>query len=280
LTAHKVLCAEPSPDVANALSTTLSLAAKGGSGGATGEGSLGYGTSEAILAMAGRTASVVALRDGLFRACEAYANGIIGRNAYGLILSQYGDVLVTLMLGENAATAAGAAAAGPSIKPDAPVIKDPPAAAPADPAKKDGAGPAATDPKTPDEMIASPGAVHLAVYHPQAKPVFTPVAAVKAKPAAVAKKPAEKAGPQKAEEPKAVDPAPAAPANPVAAIAQTYMSPAAAEGRAHAAAFVLCSMQADRRREAAEAGQQPPPSDYFLDTVCHALADKAAAAAH
>ncbi len=57
--------------------------------------------------MAGRTAGVVALRDGLYSACQAYANGIIGRRAYALILSQYGDLLVAL-------AASGTSAAAPN----------------------------------------------------------------------------------------------------------------------------------------------------------------------
>lgn len=103
---HKVLCAEPSPDVALALSTTLSLQASAKTAGTDATGSASHAATEAVTALAGRTAAVMALRDGLFRACEAYANGVVGRDAYGLILSQYGDLLVTLMLGEDAAEAA------------------------------------------------------------------------------------------------------------------------------------------------------------------------------
>lgn len=102
----KILCAEPSPDVAKALSLAMQAEAKVATPGDTSVGAgAGYASSEALMTLAGRTTTVVALRDGLYRACEAYANGIIGRSAYAMILSQYGDLLVTLMLGEAAAGA-------------------------------------------------------------------------------------------------------------------------------------------------------------------------------
>ena len=102
-----VTCAEPSPDVAFALSKAIEADAhatipQGASGGVHGE----YRTSEAGLALAGRTAAIVALRDGLSRACEAYANGVLGPDGYALILSQYGDLLVTMILGDSAGNGA------------------------------------------------------------------------------------------------------------------------------------------------------------------------------
>lgn len=102
----KILCAEPSPDVAKALSLAMRAESKVATPGGTSVGvGAGYASSEALMTLAGRTTTVVALRDGLYRACEAYANGIIGRSAYAMILSQYGDLLVTLTLGEAAAGA-------------------------------------------------------------------------------------------------------------------------------------------------------------------------------
>jgi hypothetical protein len=59
------------------------------------------------------------LRDGLYRACEAYMNGAIGRTAYTAILANYDTMMMTMMFGETAAgnfgslaTLGGAAAAG------------------------------------------------------------------------------------------------------------------------------------------------------------------------
>ena len=54
---------------------------------------------------------MVALRDGLYSACQAYANQLIGKDAYSLILSQYGNLLVALASGGGGgAGGAGAAA--------------------------------------------------------------------------------------------------------------------------------------------------------------------------
>ncbi len=109
-----IVCAEPSPDVALALSRALTAETHATTpAGVVAGASGGYQTNEAALALAGRTSAVVALRDGLFRACEAYANGIIGRDSYALILSQYGDLLVTLILGDSAATNVGDASPSP-----------------------------------------------------------------------------------------------------------------------------------------------------------------------
>lgn len=104
-TVSRLICSEPSPDVAIALSTALALTGSAKTPtGVTASAGVSESTAEAITALAGRTEAVVALRDGLFKACEAYANGLIHKEAYALILSQYGDLLVTLMLGEAAAT--------------------------------------------------------------------------------------------------------------------------------------------------------------------------------
>lgn len=105
-----IICTEPSPDVALALTQAIQLS--GGAGGSAGpSGSLGYSSSQALTALAGRSSALLGLRDVLYKACEAYANGIIGKEAYALILSQYGDILVTLMLGQDASDAPPAPAA-------------------------------------------------------------------------------------------------------------------------------------------------------------------------
>jgi len=100
LAGQDVLCSEPSPDWAIAFGTAMAGAASGGaSGGPSGSISGSASTTEAITAMAGRTAGVVALRDGLYSACQAYANQLIGKDEYSLILSQYGNLLVALASG-------------------------------------------------------------------------------------------------------------------------------------------------------------------------------------
>jgi hypothetical protein len=107
-----VLCEEPSPDWAIAFGTAFAGAASGGaSGGPSGSVSGSATTTEAITALAGRTAGVVALRDGLYSACQAYANQLICKDAYSLILSQYGNLLVALTSGGGGGGAASAAPA-------------------------------------------------------------------------------------------------------------------------------------------------------------------------
>jgi hypothetical protein len=133
---QSVLCAEPSPDVATAINKAFDANTKAEGRvtppaiGTPLEGSLAFALSrlsvEQVAQLTQRLPTIQALRDGLYRACEAYGNGAIGPSAYALILSRYGDLLVTLLYGELAAGdfdrplatlngfAAGAASAGES----------------------------------------------------------------------------------------------------------------------------------------------------------------------
>src|SRR5271169_6229060 len=114
------MCTEPSPDVAVAFGTSLAAQATINN---QGSGSANASTSEAALALAGRTASVLALRDGLYATCQAYTNGALGQSAYALGLSQYGNLLVALTAhdagsaGGTSAVTGGAAGAGDPAKP-------------------------------------------------------------------------------------------------------------------------------------------------------------------
>jgi hypothetical protein len=105
---NPIVCTEPSPDVAKALSAAAS--AQGGNGGTT--GSIAGASAEAVLALAGRSTALLGLRDGLYRACEAYANGAIGADAYALVLSRYGQLMTTLFLGQDVTGSAGTEAGG------------------------------------------------------------------------------------------------------------------------------------------------------------------------
>ena len=103
----EVLCVSPSPDWATAFTSGRSASGSGGvTGGPTASVGLNLSDAQTVAQMAGRTAGVVALRDGLYQACQAYANGQIGRAAYALILSQYGNVLSQIV---GTTTGAGAA---------------------------------------------------------------------------------------------------------------------------------------------------------------------------
>lgn len=107
-----ILCVAPSPDWATAITTAQSLQGNVSTPvGTTVSGTITNSLAETITAMVGRTAGVVALRDGLYNACQAYANGVIGKDAYALILSQYGNLLVALA-GSGGGTTAAAGQSG------------------------------------------------------------------------------------------------------------------------------------------------------------------------
>lgn len=114
---RKVVCSEPSPDTAMAISLITKLkaesttSANGAVTNTTG-GEFDHQTNQAITQLAGRSIAVQALRDGTYRACEAYANGAIDKEEYALILSQYGDILATLIIAENGDKAAIATISG------------------------------------------------------------------------------------------------------------------------------------------------------------------------
>ncbi|MCU0870334.1 MAG: hypothetical protein MUF30_12200, partial [Burkholderiales bacterium] len=90
----RVVCAEPSPDA------LVSIAASGGLGvDVAGKGRVdGRGAiSENALLTGRRTQTIQLLRDGLYRACEAFANGAISSDEYARILSRIDDLAVTLV---------------------------------------------------------------------------------------------------------------------------------------------------------------------------------------
>jgi hypothetical protein len=100
------VCAEPSPDVAKAISQAISenaeatlqgLKALGGAGSVNAKQSLSLQQNSAIAELGRRLATTQLLRDGVYRLCEAYANGAISTYEYALVLSRYGDTMVTLL---------------------------------------------------------------------------------------------------------------------------------------------------------------------------------------
>ena len=95
----RIVCAEPSPDVANSVSTALSLAIQ--SAGQTGNigGSLGLSSTTAIAQLGERIATIQLLRDELADLCRSYANGAVSATSYTLRLSRLDDKMVTLLMG-------------------------------------------------------------------------------------------------------------------------------------------------------------------------------------
>jgi hypothetical protein len=110
ITPQDIVCAEPSPDVATIVSKsfTLSSALEGlirkpdVQADVAGKvaAAISITQAQALAQLTNRLATIQLLRDGLYRACEAYANGALSDLTYAVILSGYGDVMVTLLTGE------------------------------------------------------------------------------------------------------------------------------------------------------------------------------------
>jgi hypothetical protein len=90
----RVVCAEPSPDalvgIAASVSGALDIAGKGSAQAAA-------SMAEAVQSIGRRSQTIQLLRDGLYRACEAYLNGAINEEEYKLIISRVDDFAVTLV---------------------------------------------------------------------------------------------------------------------------------------------------------------------------------------
>ncbi|MCK6454658.1 MAG: hypothetical protein L6R19_28010 [Alphaproteobacteria bacterium] len=112
----RVVCAEPSPDVATTLAQSITASvnaaaqvqsADGASKAIQAAGQFGQSSVQGALQLAERLTTVTLLRDSLHRACEAYANGALSDMSYSLILSRYHATMVTLLNSELMAGAFG-----------------------------------------------------------------------------------------------------------------------------------------------------------------------------
>jgi len=108
-----VTCAEPSPDVAKAVSSSLSaggaLSVQGIPSGVTPEvaAAVTRARAESVAQLGERLATIQLLRDGLYRACEAYSNGAISDTTYALIVSRFDETMVTMLSTDVAGGAFG-----------------------------------------------------------------------------------------------------------------------------------------------------------------------------
>lgn len=98
----RIVCAEPSPDAVVSISAAMTAAAKLSQtlpDGATTEASAAaaatYAQNAAFIGM--RTQTIQLLRDGLYRACEAYMNGAIDETAYNMLLVNMPKVMTAMM---------------------------------------------------------------------------------------------------------------------------------------------------------------------------------------
>lgn len=107
-----IMCSEPSPDVANALSTAIAASLTASLPGATGAKSvsadISRSTSESLMQLGSRIATIQLLRDELADLCRSYANGAVTQTTYTLRLSRLDKKMVTLLLSEAAGRPSGA----------------------------------------------------------------------------------------------------------------------------------------------------------------------------
>lgn len=101
-----IVCAEPSPDIMKAVQTAFGTALNVGisnPAGISGQGGVAISRSyaESAAQLGERLATIQLLRDGLFRACEAYANGAISEVTYAVLLSRFDDTMITMLLGSE-----------------------------------------------------------------------------------------------------------------------------------------------------------------------------------
>lgn len=98
------LCAEPSPDALSAISASFA----GGLGLARPDKeeriALSTAVQEAAKQLGTRNATIQLLRDGLYRQCEAYMNGLISNDIYDQIANKYINAMVVLLAVEQITT--------------------------------------------------------------------------------------------------------------------------------------------------------------------------------
>lgn len=85
------LCAEPSPDALAAISTALTLSPKAD------KDTLTIAVTEAARQLGRRNATIQLLRDGLYRQCEAFLNGIVDAATYSWMANKYVNAMVVLL---------------------------------------------------------------------------------------------------------------------------------------------------------------------------------------
>ena len=91
-----VVCTEPQPDAASTAGRAIaSVPPAGPSKGAQVATASAAGEATALIAV--RTQTIQLLRDGLYRACEAYMNGAIDQHQYNVVLLNIDKLMITLL---------------------------------------------------------------------------------------------------------------------------------------------------------------------------------------
>lgn len=107
---HRIICAEPSPDIATAVSESLKASLEGeadvmGKGKGKLKGNFDRSVTESIAQLGSRLATIQLLRDELSDLCRAYANGAVSSITYTLRLSRLDKKMITLLVSEASAGA-------------------------------------------------------------------------------------------------------------------------------------------------------------------------------
>ncbi len=110
---NRIICVEPSPDVAIAVANSFGV---GISILGQGSGSLSGAQVEGIAQLAERTVAIQALLKQGYQACLDYANGAITGTTYSIRTSRLDDLMVTLIMGEIAGGAFGRSGAAIGTK--------------------------------------------------------------------------------------------------------------------------------------------------------------------
>lgn len=105
---HVVVCAEPSPDALSAIASTFSSNLTQANGQSSKDLAVAFAQQEKASSIGIRDATIQILRDGLYRQCEAYMNGVITSDQYEVIANRYVDGAVTLLAVEGLTSAAPA----------------------------------------------------------------------------------------------------------------------------------------------------------------------------
>lgn len=108
---HRIICAEPSPDVAQATSTALqvsaNLAKTAGESKTDVAAGVALATAAQVAQLGERLATIQAIRERMYRSCEAYANGATTAAQYRNMLATIDRLIATTLSVEMAAGAFG-----------------------------------------------------------------------------------------------------------------------------------------------------------------------------
>ncbi len=94
---NSMICAEPSPDALSAIVSGVTI----GASGTSNIFNSAFSNSESASSIGLRTQSIQLLRDGMYRLCEAYFGGIIGKEETGRRMSRYQDTMVAILAIES-----------------------------------------------------------------------------------------------------------------------------------------------------------------------------------